>query len=324
MKKINEFVALSLIASAITNLGYAQDFPDEEFSSDVPIDIEGSFERKTEADRVEKLRKKLEKQNEDFVQKKIEDLRYENEQKMADTLSDAFSGGIKESNPVAVSESVAPEKPSKSKKFGSEEFLITPSYVMSNYTGDGYNIESDLGFEVNIEGKVYKNITIGVSVGYDNVSAMDLGSLNNFGYGYGNFGGLFRTLDISMLKAGLNTKAYFGKGRFQPFIGAGISMTRANLSFDRQNFYDTMYFGMIEGASEVDTTFFSGSLSAGAMVNFTELVGLSLQGGFSKGFTSNTNQVISLTNDQYNLRNFSGVLGEGSIIDFKAGLVIKF
>ena len=47
---------------------------------------------------------------------------------------------------------------------------------------------------------------------------------------------LFRTLDISMLKAGLNTKAYFGKGRFQPFIGAGVSMTRASLSFDRQNF----------------------------------------------------------------------------------------
>ena len=62
---------------------------------------------------------------------------------------------------------------------------------MSNYTGDGYNIESDLGFDVNIEGKVYKNITIGVSVGYDAVSAMDLGSANNFAYGFGNFGGLF-------------------------------------------------------------------------------------------------------------------------------------
>ena len=310
MKKLNSLLALSLIASSLNSVGFAQDFSDEEFSSDVPIDIEGSFERKTEADRVEKLRKKLEKQNEDFVQKKIEDLRYENEQKMADTLSDAFSGGVKSETQVESTLPQVSNTETSNKKYGNEEFLITPSYVLSNYTGDGYNIESDLGFDVNIEGKVYKNITIGVSVGYDTVSAMDLGSSNNFGYGFGNFGGLFRTLDISMLKAGLNTKAYFGKGRFQPFIGAGVSMTRATLSFDRQNFYDTMYLGMIEGASEVDSTFFSGSVMAGAMVNFTEMVGLSLQGGFSKGFTSNNNQVVSLTNDQYNLRNFSGVLGE--------------
>jgi hypothetical protein len=324
MKNINKLLALSFLATTLVPTSYGQDFSGEEFSSDVPIDIEGSFERKTEADRVEKLRQKLEQQNEDFVQKKIEDLRYESEQKMADTLSDAFSGGIKSDAVPAKSTEELKASPKTSKKFGGEEFLVTPSYVLSNYTGDGYNIESDLGFEVNIEGKVYRNLTIGVAIGYDSVSAMDLGSSNNYGNGYGNFGGLFRTLDITMLKAGLNTKAYFGHGRFQPYIGAGISMTRANLSFDRQNFYDTMYFGMLEGASEVDSTFFSGSLIAGAMVNFTDLVGLSLQGGFSKGFSSNNNQVISLTNDQYNLRNFAGILGEGSAIDFKAGLVIKF
>ena len=158
------------MASSLTSVGFTQDFPDEEFSSDVPIDIEGSFERKTEADRVEKLRKKLEKQNEDFVQKKIEDLRYENEQKMADTLSDAFSGGIKAEAQIEGAAPQVSEVKAPKRSFGNEEFLITPSYVLSNYTGDGYNIESDLGFDVNIEGKVYKNITIGVSVGYDAVS----------------------------------------------------------------------------------------------------------------------------------------------------------
>ena len=85
-----------------------------------------------------------------------------------------------------------------------------------------------------------------------------------------------------MLKAGLNTKAYFGKGD-STFHWCGFINDEASLSFDRQNFYDTMYFGMIEGASEVDSTFFSGSLIAGALVNFTEMVGLSLRWIF-KGF----------------------------------------
>ena len=154
---------------------------------------------------------------------------------------------------------------------------------------------------------------------------MDVASINPYNaYSMNSFGGMFRTLDIDMLKAGINTKAYFGKNKFQPFVGAGISMTRANLSFDRQNFYDTVYFGMMDGANQIDSTFFSGQLMAGALVNFTNNVGLSLQGGYSKGFSSNNNQQISITNDQFNLRNFSNILGEGSAVDFKAGLVIKF
>ena len=261
MNALKKLLLLSIAISSMTT-AYGQDFPGEEFSSDIPIDIEGSFEKDTEADRVEKLRKKLEKQNEDFVQKKIEDLRYESEQKMSDTLSDAFSGSARPVSSESESTVVAHQPKVDNKNSELKDFLIIPSYVMSNYTGQNYNIESDLGFEVNVEGRVYKNITVGISVGYDTVSAMDVASLNPYTYTMNSFGGLFRTLDISMLKAGINSKVYFGSKKFQPFIGGGVSMTRANLSFDRQNFYDTMYFGMMDGVSQVDTTFFSGSIMA--------------------------------------------------------------
>ena len=41
-------------------------------------------------DKIEKLRKQLERQNEEMVSKKIEDLRLENEKKMTKKLTAAF------------------------------------------------------------------------------------------------------------------------------------------------------------------------------------------------------------------------------------------
>ena len=62
------------------NIARANEF-DDEFSSELPIDVDGSYKRSSAADKIEKLRKQLERQNEEMVSKKIEDLRLENEKK---------------------------------------------------------------------------------------------------------------------------------------------------------------------------------------------------------------------------------------------------
>ena len=303
---------------------YSNDFDSQEYSSDIPIDIEGSFERKTEADRIEKLRQKLEKQNEDFVQKKIEDLRYENEKKMSDTLSDAFSGRMNTSTNDLPAEDRKSNAVSEVKEVEKDKtnFSVTPQYNFSNYSGNGFDLESDLGFSLGLEGHVYKNVSLGLNIGYESISAMDISNYYGYPYSYGN---LFRNLNVSLLTAEVMSKVYFGNNdRFKPFIGAGVSVARANLSFDESNIYDSYYFGGIEGLSEETKTYFNGILRAGAMINFSSTVGLLVEGSYAQGFSGVSGGNVALTNDQYSLQNFGSALSESSKIGLSAGLTINF
>ena len=94
MKVVNikkTILILTLVTSWVSVFG--NEF-DDEFSSELPIDVDGSYKRSSASDKIEKLRKQLERQNEEMVSKKIEDLRLENEKNMTKKLTAAFKGKL--------------------------------------------------------------------------------------------------------------------------------------------------------------------------------------------------------------------------------------
>ena len=91
----HEMKILVATLAVVSSSAFAQDYlvsETEEILNSEQIDIDGQFRRESAADKVEKMRKRLEKQNEEMVQKKIEDIRIKNEQKLATDLKGAFNG----------------------------------------------------------------------------------------------------------------------------------------------------------------------------------------------------------------------------------------
>lgn len=188
------FLLLALIAGALSGATYAQDDLFDEtqdvLNSD-QIDLEGTYRKKTQADRLANMRKKLEKQNEQMVQKKIEDMRMDEEKKLTNKLRSAFTGQLPDGGQDQVSvvqaatqKVVAPVVEEK-KAAG---IKILPYFGVASIQGDNLDLESKLNTGLSVEAMVSKNFSVGVGFNYMNLKATDYGQNNSGGiYGQSTF-----------------------------------------------------------------------------------------------------------------------------------------
>ena len=119
------------------------------------IDIDGSFRKKeSKADRIAKMRKKLENQSQDMVDQKIENIRIKQEKELAGKLKNAFQGNLERTDKVNVSqaatqkvEKVAPAPEVKDKRGDNK---VTPRFGVTNFVSDDVDFESqmDIGVEL--------------------------------------------------------------------------------------------------------------------------------------------------------------------------------
>jgi outer membrane protein W len=205
------------------------------------IDIDGTFERReSAADRIAKLRKRLERQNEEMMNKKIENERIKSEKKLEKKLRKAFTG--QRSDTVTVRQA-APQKvvapapvaaPVKAKRTA-----VIPSLGVSQTLSDTGNAESKIDFGLNVEHAVHNNISVGFGVGYSKMELED--PYSDF---FGNqFIGLAPAApaegeegkdydySYSRINVNLNSKFYFTgiDAKFRPYVGAGLGYNRVTI-----------------------------------------------------------------------------------------------
>ncbi|WP_127716221.1 OmpW family outer membrane protein [Halobacteriovorax sp. HLS] len=306
------------------------------------IDINGTFQapkQETAADRIEKLRKQLEQRNEDMVQKKIENIRLQEEQKLANKLQSAFSG--QNFDQVNVSQAATQKKvvaplPVAEVKSTEKKNKVIPTVGVLNITGEnGLELESSLNIGVAVESQVHERFSVGVGVGFANMGITDVsnqysGTNPTYGTyynpGYTNTYGQGREMSYKRLSLELTSKFFITtESQIRPFVGAGLGYNRHDLSYDNNTQYN---LGSVQlGNENFASSFVSGSVNAGAEIHFSETIGAGLEFKYMKSFGSSFNSQSASTNtnpDQQRLENVGTAIEEANNMSLNAALIIKF
>jgi hypothetical protein len=304
------------------------------------IDISGNFnapKQPSAADKIEAMRKQLEERNEQMVQKKIEDMRMKEEQKLANKLSNAFNG--QQFDQVTVSQA-APKKKTvaplpKLKK--EKKSKVIPYIGMLNIAGDnGLELEANMNIGVAMESQIQERISVGVGINYATMGLTDVSNqyagVYNYNFnpyynpGYNQTYGQGREMSYKRLGLELNSKFFFTvETQIRPYAGVGLGWNRHDLSYDNNTQYS---LGTIQlGDENFASSFLSGSFSAGAEVNFSETIGAGLEFKYMKSLGSSFNTQSAQGNqnpDQVRLENVGTAIEEANNMSLNAALIIKF
>ena len=188
------------------------------------INIDGQFRKKsTTAKQLAKLRKKMEKAHVEMIQKRIEDIRLQEELKIGQRLKMAFGTSSQDADSVTMGQAAVAKQnisgmlPSLEKQ---KKHRVIPSVGLLNVKSDNTNFDSinaNLAFETTIK----ERFLVGLSVGYANLDIKDVNpnyansfnSFNNFNnFGFNNFAtnGLTtgREMSYKQLDIAVNGKFY--------------------------------------------------------------------------------------------------------------------
>lgn len=324
----------------------AQDFGgDDVFNSD-QIDIDGVYEkRESAADRIEKMRKNLERKNEEMVQKKIEDIRINQEKKLANQLQDAFNGngslgGEDQVSTVqaAPQRVVAPEPMPEPMMPEVEEkkTRVIPGFGISQYNGEGIDsLESDPGLNLAVESMVSEYFAVGVGFAYTNMDITYYRDYNQFNSSFFNY---LQGDEVSYKNWNVNVhgKLFLStKSTVRPFFGLGLGYGRTTLAFEeRQN---TSNFFSSTSRSGLDETSVTGSSATGmgmigAEFSFNESVGMTADFRFSRaltnGFSEGSSRTVQVNNweslEKESLKRLGYDLDNSDVASLNLGLLIKF
>lgn len=310
------------------------------------IDIDGSFNRPSAADRMAKMRQQLEKKNENMMRKKIEDIRVQQEQEMTNKLRKAFQGGlaaIDDGQQVDQVQTIqaAPQKveaqvitPVETKRN-----KVTPFFGVATYSGDNVDFESNLNLGLSLESEVSKHFSVGVNFTYSTMDITDTANTyvtnyNSYNYynpyynsGYNNTFGQGREMSYKRMGLEVNSKFFItADTKIRPFVGLGLGYNRSSLKYnDDGNGYN--YNGINFGDEEYNSSFITGSATIGAEVSFSENIGASVDVRYAKGLSTgiSSESTASYNNpDQRRLENVGTAIEEANQVSLNAGLVIRF
>jgi outer membrane protein W len=304
------------------------------------IDIDGNFAQKraSRSDRLSKVRRQLEQQNEDMVQTKIEDMRFDAEKKLTKKLKKAFNGGLPVSDQVGTTTAAVQKVETKVEEVKGPEYKnsITPFFGVANIKGELVDFESKISTGVQVEAMVNENFSVGGVFNYITLDVTDLGSSSfvpqsQFFYtpSYFNFyGNEGREMKYNQLSLGVIGKYYIvADSKVRPYVGAGVDYNRTSLKYlDEQN---NVQFGQVRlGEEEYNSSYVSGSIMAGTQIIFTDRFGINAEvaykKGFSSGYDSSTDQGGFFNPDQAALEAIGQDIEESELFMINLGLVIRF
>lgn len=310
------------------------------------IDIDGSYEQRREsaADRIAKLRQRLEKQNLDMMHKKIEHERIKSEKKLEKKLRHAFTGMSLNSDRVQVKKAapqriVAPAPVVKPKKV--RKTAVIPSIGVSEALSSGSSsYESKVSAGLSVDHTVHNNISVGFGLSY---SKMDFKSPYIQNFNFVNFQSVGPNSDgnadyeYSRIAVNLNTKFFFTgiDSKFRPYAGVGLGYNRVRISDTNPNDDYLNIGGLNFNQNPNQETEFSDSLvSASALIGanflFNHIVGVNVNFTYTKFLTSafSSDEQNQLTNSFNRNENEVRAVGESvsdrDVAGFNIGLVLKF
>jgi len=358
-------LAVALVCGALSTSALAQDDALLEDTESVlnseQIDVDGQFSRReTKAQKLAKLRKKIEQEHEQMVQKKIEDIRMQEELKLGQKLKKAFSGQMSNVDTVSTGQAapqrvvapapVAAPAPVKKEKNNS----IVPTIGLTSISVDGSeSYESELTAGINFESKLTKRFAVGIGFGFTSMKITDINPNNNYGAfgtfgtfntGCTGFGGCFNTFgtgtvtqgrEMSYRQMDLNIDGKFfitPDSKIKPFVGLGIGYRRANLKYTENDPYFNQSiggYGTTGADSEYSSNYVTGTVSGGADIAFSDVIGARLQLAYTKGLTDssntdNTNNQLYYDYNQIGLENTGRALESADFGSLSAGLIISF
>ena len=311
------------------------------------IDIHGNFnapKQETAADRMAKLRKKLEERNENMVSKKIEDMRLQEEQRLAKKLQKAFNGqamaidsvGTQQAAPVKAVVAPLPEVKKEEKKN-----KVIPSAGLMTISGeDGLELESSANINLAIENQITPRLSAGISVGYTKMGITDVANQYSginynssniynpyYNTGYYNTYGQGREMSYSRLGIEINSKFFLSvESTIRPYLGLGLGYNRHSLAYENNQQYN--YSSTVRlGDEDFSSSYVAGSALAGAEINFTDTIGAVLEFKYQKGLGDSFNTASASSNrnpDQVRLENVGTAIEKANNMSLNAGVLIKF
>lgn len=307
------------------------------------IDIDGAFEqpRESAAQRIEKMRKQLEKKNEEMVSKKIEDMRIKEEQKLAKKLQKAFNGGnlgnvdTVSTTQAAPAQVVAPAPVVEEKKEEAKRNKIIPVVGVTSFSSETIEFESKINAGIMAESLLTDRIAMGVGLVY---STMDVsignGSYYNGNPYYNNNAFNNRQMNYTNFNIEANSKFFITgiDSKFRPYVGAALGYNRSKLKFDNENnnnnYYNNQY-NNYNNADGVTGSNVNGSILGGVEVAFGDTIGLTLDARYTRALTSgfdkeNINNNNQQSQDEIILNSYGSEIEDANQLSFGLGLVVKF
>ncbi|ATH07997.1 hypothetical protein BIY24_08540 [Halobacteriovorax marinus] len=320
----------------------------ESVLSSEQIDIDGSFntpKQETAADRMAKLRKKLEERNEQMVSKKIEDMRLQEEQKLAKKLQKAFNAqamaidSVGTAQAAPVKKVVAPAPAPVVKKEEKKNKVIPSAGLMTISGEDGLELESSANINLTVENQITSRISVGLSVGYTKMGITDVANQYSginyynsnvynpyYNSGYYNTYGQGREMNYSRLGLEVNSKFFMSvESTIRPYLGLGVGYNRHSLAYENNQQY--YYNNVTLGNEDFSSSYVAGSVLAGSEIHFTDTIGANLEFKYQKGFGDSFNTASASSNrnpDQVRLENVGTAIEKANNMSLNAGILIKF
>ncbi len=283
---INSAVLAALLFSSAA--GYAQQEDpllsetDQVVHTD-EINIDGFYKKKkkkSQADKIQALRRQLEEKHEQMMRKNVEDMRLQEEKRIANKIQKALEGQLKAMDEINTQQAapvktvaVAPAAPLEA----GLENKISLETGYTNITGAQKEWTAGFNFKGSMETKVSDHFSAGISVGYMsiNIKGNDLyGYGNSYGYGYGYYGynnnynaynnqSTNDEISYGEFNFGAFGKFYFSRAsKIKPFLSFGTGLHFGNFTIENPiNTYNETDLGY---------KYLSGSASLGAEVNFAK------------------------------------------------------
>lgn len=335
-------MAQSLLGLLITSQAvvHAQDdllFETDNVLESEQLDIDGHYRerpKKTAADRMADMRRKLEERNEQMVDKKIEDIRIKEEAKLTKQLQKAFTDGMSNldtvSNKQAATQKV--EAPAPEPKKIEKPNKVIPTFGVLNVKGAEVDFESKLNMGLAFETMVSNKFAAGFGVNYATMEVSDYNNihLNNNCTWCGPMSGYpqARQIGYSRLQMEVTGKYFFTvENKIRPFISAALSYNRSSLDYEdngqNNNSQWTQY-----GDEGYSSSYIGATAMFGSEVVFSESIGAQLDfrynRGLTGGFNSDSNANGFENPDQLRLENLGQAIEEADFFSINAGIVFMF
>lgn len=322
----------------------------ESVLSSEQIDIDGSFnapKQETAADRMAKLRKKLEERNENMVSKKIEDMRLQEEQKLAKKLQKAFNAQAMAIDSVGTAQAAPVKKvvaaPLPVVKKEEKKNKVIPSAGLMTISGeDGLELESSANINLAVENQITPRLSVGLSVGYTKMGITDVANQYSgtpyyssstvynpyYNTGYYNTYGQGREMSYSRMGIEVNSKFFMSvESTIRPYLGLGLGYNRHSLAYENNQQYN--YGTVVLGNEDFSSSYVAGSVVAGSEIHFTDTIGATLEFKYQKGlgdsFNTKSASSSSYVNpDQVRLENVGTAIENANNMSLNAGILIKF
>lgn len=346
MKVNKKTVSLLAMLAILSPLNSA--FSQVEITNTDPLDIEGEWStRPSQAQRMEKLRKDLQKKTNDMIDTKIESMRLKQEKELANQLGKALGGQLNTLDEVSTAQSSVSKKEIEELKEPKSLKLI-PRIGFLSIQSDKIDFESKVNAGIMFESMVHDRVAVGVGFNFTSMKIMDAysnfgGSYYNSGYSYNpyytnpyyGYSSLYQEREISYRSGELelNGKFYISnKTRVKPFVGLGVAYNRSELKYnDNGNGYQ-YYYNSVQnelGGEKYTSSTFTGSVLAGAELSFTETFGLVLDLKLSKGLngehgTSREADSLYYNPDLERLEGIANEMSDATTTSIGLGMVVAF